>query len=364
MSCCKHIGFLLPLIVPVVALSTTTQTYRSGVFYKHYSGKLDTAITISMDMFSQNGKISGMYYYYFPDPGNPLVNYYGKTIPLEGSLTGSAFTLNEFYREGSSFSGVFESDSVISGTWQRRANDRAIPFRLHEDYSNGSTPFLCYSFNDQKFIMNEYHITRNSPRAKISMALLSPELPAGNPVKDTIEAVITRFIYGENIRFSSPTVMIDNISADFFNAYFTATDGIESPASRALFHWEKNISMNVCYNEHNIISLKIEKTAFTGGSHSITMTEYMVCDLNQGKRLTLDDVFAADYKIRLNAIINEKLRAMNGILPVEKLSQTGFFIYQIECTENFYLNKDGVFFYYNLYHIASYNAGPTEIFVA
>jgi hypothetical protein len=94
------------------------------------------------------------------------------------------------------------------------------------------------------------------------------------------------------------------------------------------------------------------------------MTEYMVCDLNQGKRLTLDDVFAADYKIRLNAILNEKLRAMNGILPVEKLSQTGFFIDQIECTENFYLNKDGVFFYYNLYHIASYNAGPTEIFVA
>jgi len=363
MSSFSRIRLLLFVFLPFLTISGIARDYSSKEFYKHFNGRLDTAIHISMDMFSQNGKITGFYYYYFPDPGNPARYYFGKTIPLEGSLTGSAFILNEFSREGSSFQGIFESDSVITGTWQRKANDRAIPFRLKEDYTGGSTPFLCYSLSDQKYIMKEDRIMRNSPKAKINLLLFYPDLAQGNPVKETIENAIMKFVYNDEVQFSSPNLMLESIAADFFNSYFTATDGVEAPESRALFHWEKNIMMNICYNEKNIISLKIEKTAYTGGSHSITMTEYIVCDLIQRKRLTLDDIFAGNYKDRLDKILNEKIRTMNGIRPVENLSQTGFFMDQIECTENFYINKDGIYFYYNLYHIASYNAGTTEIFI-
>jgi hypothetical protein len=363
MSPFKKIRTLLPVIPVLMALSVTTQNYTSKNFYKHFTGKLDTTISISMDLFSQNGKISGYYYYYFTDPGNAVRNYYGKTIPLSGSLMGNTVVINEFSKEGSSFKGVFETDNIISGSWQRKPNEKSIPFVLKEDYTKGNTPFTCYSLSDMKYLKSDEKITKNSPKAKISLILLYPDLPSGNAVREMIGDAITRFVDDDSVSFSSPDIMLESIAGEYFNTYFAATDGIESPESRASFQWEKEIDMSICYNENNLISLKIEKTAFTGGSHSITMTQYMVCDLDQRKRLALDDIFTGDYKMELNRILNEKLRALNGIMPVENLSQTGFFEDQIECTENFYVNKDGIAFYYNLYHIARYTAGTTELFI-
>ncbi len=363
MSQLKYIKIMLPVIPAIIAVAATSQNYSSQNFYKHFTGSLDTSMSISMDMFSQNGKISGFYYYFFPDPGNEGNIRYGKTIPIEGSITGNSVVINEFSNYGSSFNGTFDNGNSISGTWQRRQNEKAIPFMLKENYSDGSTPFTCYSMSDQKYIKNEDRITRNSPKAKINLVLLYPDLPPDSPLKETLDKTITNFLFDETVGFSSPQMILENLAADFFNSYFTITDGLETPSSRALFHWEKNISMNICYNENNIISLKIEKTAYTGGPHSITMTEYFVCDLGQRKRLTLDDVFRENSRVHINMILNEKLRKMNGILPVEDLSETGFFMDYIECTDNFYINKDGIGFYYNLYHIASYSSGPTEIFI-
>lgn len=363
MSVLKYIKKLLTIIPVFLAVAVSSQNYSTSNFYKHFTGSLDTSMSISMDMFSQNGKISGFYYYFFPDPGNKGNIRYGKTIPIEGTITGNTVVINEFSNYGSSFNGNFDNNSSISGTWQRRQNEKAIPFLLKENYSDGSTPFTCYSMSDQKYIKNEDRITRNSPKAKINLVLLYPDLSLGSPLKETIDATITKFLFDETAGFSSPRMILENLAADFFNSYFTITDGLETPSSRALFHWEKNISMNICYNENNIISLKIEKKAYTGGPHSITMTEYFVCDLGQRKRLTLDDIFRENSRDQINIILNEKLRKMNGILPVEDLSETGFFMDYIECTDNFYINKDGIGFYYNLYHIASYSSGPTEIFL-
>ena len=46
----------------------------------------------------------------------------------------------------------------------------------------------------------------------------------------------------------------------------------------------------------------------------------------------------------------------------ENLAESGFLVDTISHTENFYVNNDGIGFFYNVYEIAAYATGSTELF--
>lgn len=352
--------FVVPIFMAGAGLA---QKNQSQAFYRHFVGTLDTSMRISLDLFFIDGKISGSYYYYFPEPGNKKSFYYGKTIPVKGILEGNQVTLSEFTREGSSFNGVLENRNKITGTWQRRPSEKSINFTIAENYGNGSLPFSCYTFSDKRNLNKKKVAEPNSPKASIELVLLYPNLPKGNQLKDSLESLITRFLYIDTIPFKSPEMLLENIAFDFFDSYYQATDGIENPEAAASFNWEKKVSMDICYNERNIASLKIDKYAYTGGAHGILITQYAVCDLKQNKRLALDDIMKDGYEAELNRILNQKLRKLNGIKQEESLQNAGFFEEKIDNSDNFFINKDGIGFFYNPYHIAPYSAGTTELFL-
>jgi hypothetical protein len=352
------IVLLVGILLPAVA-----QKHGSSSFYRHFTGKLDTTMQISLDLLFRDGKITGSYYYYFPEPGNKKNFYYGKTIPVYGTLDGDNVTLNEFSDNGSGFKGILEKKGKMFGTWQRKAGEKSIPFSIEEDYSNGSLPFTCYTLSTMRYLIKGKNVDKNSPKATINLVLLYPNLPSKNRLKDSLDILITRLLYVDTVPFKNPELLLENITFDFFKSYYNATDGIENIESKGSFNWEKNVSMDIYYNERKITSLKIEKYAYTGGAHGIAMTQYVVCDLKQYKRLWLHDIMIENYELRLNALLNEKLRKLNGIKPEEKLNDAGFFDEIIETSENFYINKDGIGFFYNLYQIAPYSAGTTDLFL-
>jgi len=76
----------------------------------------------------------------------------------------------------------------------------------------------------------------------------------------------------------------------------------------------------------------------------------------------MQDFFVEGYEERLNAMLNKKLRKLNGIKDDEKLKDAGFFIDYVEYNDNFYINNDGIGFFYNVYEIAAYATGTTELF--
>jgi hypothetical protein len=347
----------------IAATNAAAQKNNSTSFYRHFTGKLDTSMHITLDLLSQNGKISGFYYYYFPEPGNNKVFRYGKTIPVQGNIDGNVVGLTEFSTEGSSFNGVFNSKNKITGTWQRNPDEKSIPFSVTEDYSGGSLPFSYFTLSGTRYLNKGEHAQKNSPKARISLVLLYPDLPHKNPLKDSLDFLITKYLHVDTVPFKNPELLLENITFDFFDSYYRATDGIEDISKTSSFNWEKNITMEVYYNENNIVSLKIEKYAFTGGAHGINITQFIVCDLKQQKLIDLKDIMKENYKVQLDNILNEKLRKMNGIKPDENLKESGFFADRIESSENFYINRDGIGFYYNIYHIAPFSAGTTELFL-
>jgi len=340
-----------------------SQDIESSCFYKHFTGNFDDNMSITVDMFSQNGKVTGFYYYFFPEPGNEALYHYGKTIPLEGTINDNSIVLHEFSNEESNFTGEFEGTNKISGTWKKNEKEKPISFEIAEDYSKGSLSFTCFTMANQRYVKQVKEVKESTPKARINITLLYPELPAGNPLKDSIDFLITSFLINEPKEINSPELLLENITFDFFDSYFRATDGIEDISSSASFDWDKEISTNVYYNENDIVSLRINKYAFTGGAHGILMVEYVVFNAQQKKRLFPTDILKDNFDEELNIILDNKLRKLNGLTENENFRDAGFFIDSITSSNNFYINNDGIGFFYNVYEIAPYSSGTTELFI-
>jgi hypothetical protein len=107
----------------------------------------------------------------------------------------------------------------------------------------------------------------------------------------------------------------------------------------------------------------MDKFVNTGGAHGINISEFVVIEFSIPRRLALSDIFKPGFKEALDKILDRKLRNTNGIGANENLRDHGFFVEQVECVENFYINNSGIGFYYNVYHLAPYISGGTEIFI-
>jgi len=91
--------------------------------------------------------------------------------------------------------------------------------------------------------------------------------------------------------------------------------------------------------------------------------KYLVFDLNQNKVLGLSDLVNETDLPTLNTIIEKKIREQYRLKEEQPLSSFGFFNDSISATKNFYLHPGGIGFYYNVYEIAPFSNGPTDVFI-
>ena len=112
----------------------------------------------------------------------------------------------------------------------------------------------------------------------------------------------------------------------------------------------------------NLLVYRINYNEYTGGAHGIYMTTFLNMDLINLRPLKLDDIFTGDYKEALTDLLWNQLMADKKVTTHEALEDMGYgSTGDIAPTENFYLDKDGITFYYNVYDITPYAMGPVEI---
>jgi len=331
-------------------------------FYKHYSGTLDTNMRMTLDLFSQNGKISGYYFYSFELPEQKGEFHYGKTIPVSGTLDGDRLIMYDFNNTESRFTGKVKGKSSIQGNWQRRKYEDPISFSLEEDYKIGSIPLHCYTKSYLDRINLPDVPKEERPAAKIEILLIYPEKSRNPALNTAIDHTITGFMLNDSSSISDPELMIENITFDYFTSYRKAYDGVPDLEQSASFNWLKKLDMEVIYNENNLLSLRLDKFGYTGGAHGANIVMYRVFNLQTGKPVELEDLFIEGYQEELTRILEKKLRRLNGITPDENLYESGFLIDSLSFTRNFFVNNDGIGFYYNVYEIAAYATGSTELF--
>lgn len=357
-----RIAVLIVLLLISGIFPAVGQFVQTDCFYHHYTGVLDTNMRLTMDLMSKNGKISGHYFYSFEIQDEPGTYHYGKTIPLTGTLDGNRLIIYEFNNTDSKFTGYLQEGDSIKGEWQRRTYEDPIPFSLQQDYAVGSVPLTCIGKTAEHQLDLPDVPKKECPSAIIELSLLYPLESAGSNIVAMLDQTMSAFILNDSIEIGDPELLIENMIFDYFESYRTVTEGIPQIEKTGSFDWLKKISMEVVYNENSLLTLRFDKYGYTGGAHGVNITRYRVFDLRKQSPLDISAVFVRDFEEKLNKILEKKLRKLNGIVADEALRTSGFLVDSIVYNDNFYVNNDGIGFYYNVYEIASYATGPTELF--
>jgi hypothetical protein len=343
------------LLVPVSGFSQNT-------FYKHMEGSLGEGIHIKADLIRIEKKLSGYYYYSFMDTLQEMDFglHTGKSMPVSGTINkDNTLEFKEYSSdmEGSVFRGKLDR-GVLTGEWVSSDGSKAIPFTLKETYPEGTIAFYVYHLTDTGPLLE----SSSSPRASIDLTLLLPKSYANAAPVDSANAVIYREFFSLDSAAGDPNLLLEQSRDKFFSNYRRANIDIYENGA-ASFDWSKSKAVRIQYNENQILSLEFFDYGSTGGAHGLMISKFAVLSLNDGHQIRLAELFREDYSNELRDILNARARMQYDLQEGGDLRDKGFFVENLEPTENFYINKDGIGFYYNQYEVAPFAIGPVDIFI-
>ncbi|MBI9034172.1 MAG: DUF3298 domain-containing protein, partial [Bacteroidales bacterium] len=317
--------------------------------YKHLSGKVDKEDIITFDLVIIGDQIIG-YYNNFN---------YGKTISLElsGEIYQNNIVVNIAESEQTIFSGEIIDSKHILGTWN--SIDKGIPYStmLEEIYNEGSIRM------DNQYISDQHKLLpiNNSPIALFQCNMINPTLELAT--SSSIRNILLSQFFDTKSEAYNPEAIIAELKANFFAYYQQINIDNYTDANYTKYNWMKQKLMSVRYNEDYILTVKLHNYAYTGGSFGTGISQYVVMDSRNGKRVKLNDIFKGEFGPKLKGLINDKFRSKYKIPKERKLSEAGMFVDEIPLKDNFYINKTGIGFHFNVYEIATPDYGIIDIFI-
>ena len=101
---------------------------------------------------------------------------------------------------------------------------------------------------------------------------------------------------------------------------------------------------------------------YEGGAHGIHQQLTMNFDNKSGKVITLNDIFVAGYEYPLNEKLLSALEKKADAKGIDALREKGYlYSMDIYAPLNYTIDDDHITFIYNVYEIAPYAMGPTEL---
>ena len=211
----------------------------------------------------------------------------------------------------------------------------------------------------------------SKPACNLLINFVYPSKSSDELLKDTLDKYFIAACFGDKYMGEKPQEVVKQYTETYISAYRRDLEPMyledekdkENESSvGAWYSYYKGIESHVQLYEKNLLVYRINYNEYTGGAHGIYMTTYLNFDLGLMRPLRLDDIFVGDYQEPLTDLIWNQLMADNGAKTRAELEDMGYgSTGEIAATENFYLNKDGVTFYYNVYDITPYAMGPVVV---
>ncbi|KQC13877.1 MAG: hypothetical protein APR63_07050 [Desulfuromonas sp. SDB] len=244
---------------------------------------------------------------------------------------------------------VFITISVLLSCWP--VDNQNSKSRLESDQIS-SLEF------QSEYINQSYAYSENDPGAVIEITYIEITKAPSPRIRDAInEQLEDIMIYSQG--FESYQQLMDSFITEYRLYY-------ESNADDPLnIGWEDQRTVEVIYNYHNIFSVGCNFYSFTGGAHPNGWTDYYNFDIQTGEVIDLQYLFSYRETKKLQTTGENLFRDMYGIRPDENFSDYDFWFPDDEfyLTENFFIDDQGLTFYYNSYEIAPYSSGPTELHI-
>jgi hypothetical protein len=246
----------------------------------------------------------------------------------------------------------------LSGTFET-SNGTNLPFELIEKNPEGSiTMDVFYQKASTPLVKKP-----GSPTANIQLGMLLPGESANPLISDSLIHLVQMRFTGKQIRTTQPEKLLDGEKQVYFENYLSTNEGIYKESMAATFNWQSLKFMHILMNGAHILSFYIDHYAFTGGAHGFQTRQFTVVNLWTGKEVGLKDIFKENYETRLSAIIRDKAHIKIHLPASQSLMDAGFFTDTIKPSDNFYITRRGIGFFYNQYDIAPYNSGAIDIFI-
>lgn len=120
------------------------------------------------------------------------------------------------------------------------------------------------------------------------------------------------------------------------------------------YQYEAYSDYEVTYDKNNILSIPITTYEFTGGAHGMTYLKSFNYNLSNGKQLQIKDLFKSetDYEKIINDYIIKEIEKNKDLYFTGEDGFNG-----ISNNQEFYIDKDGIVVYFQLYDIAPYYVG-------
>lgn len=233
--------------------------------------------------------------------------------------------------------------------------------------NTGSLEFDSIQVNETAHLFSD----TAKPACNLVIDFTYPVKASDELLKDTLNKYFISACFGEKYIGENPKEVVKQYTEAYIREYRRdlepmyledEKDKEDESSIGAWYSYYKGIESHVQLYEKNLLVYRIDYNEYTGGAHGIYMTTFLNMDLGLMRPLRLDDVFVGEYQEALTDLIWNQLMADNEAKTRAELEDMGYgSTGEIAPTENFYLDKDGVTFYYNVYDITPYAMGPVTV---
>lgn len=190
-------------------------------------------------------------------------------------------------------------------------------------------------------------------------------------LRDSLNHYFMAFSLGEGFAKMNPQQAIEAFTKSYTHNYRSDLEPMylkemeelaDDQTMGAWYSYYKKVESHITRCEGVLLTYCNRYEEYTGGAHGMYATNFLNLDLRTLTPVTLDDLFVGDYTDELTRLLWEQLMKDNGVHTQEELRDLGYASTgELNPTENYYIDNEGITFYYNVYDIAPYVMGPVTI---
>lgn len=343
------------LLLFVFSITLNAQVKTS---YSRMDGRMGGNIDIIGNFNRVGAKVEGNYSYNL-NVDDSLLHLAHIVLLCGGVDKHNRVVLKQLQKTDSTLTGLF-ADHRFTGSWHG-SDSTEIPFRLKEDYPDGSIRMSVFYLHSDKELVTS---AKGTPSAEIELTLLYPKKSIHIPpsVTDSVKKFIQEQFFGQFKFKQMPEALMSRVEKDFYNQ-FTELNNHWKTNHRLGFNLEKREQVSVIFNSYHLLCLQYKKRGYAGRGNPLEHFSYDLVDLRNGEKLTFDSIFKPGSKAILTALINKKIRKDNGLTDSASLKKIGFFIDRIPMSQNLSFSGNGIYVTYNIYDIAPPAMGTLKVFL-
>lgn len=189
-------------------------------------------------------------------------------------------------------------------------------------------------------------------------------------LKDTLNSFFLSACFGAEYMTMAPEEAVKTYTENYVSYYRTDLEPMfqkdeqenNGEAVGGWYSYYQRIESHVELCIPVLLTYRIDYNEYTGGAHGIYTSTFLNLDLRTYTPIRIEELFKEESEEELSKLLWTQLMKDNKVSTREELEEMGYGATgDLAPTDNFYLTSTGITFHYNVYDIAPFSMGATEI---